>query len=87
VDERSHDRHELFGRSACRRDRFVWVGVEGLLGGLALAGFLTLVTRGGLEGDLRPADLAMTFDVVGVAGALAAMLVWAAALGLRARRG
>jgi hypothetical protein len=70
-----------------RWGRFVHVAVEGLAGGLALAIVLTLAFRGGPEGSTRPADLAIWFEVVGVVGALAAIAVWAAALGLRARRG
>jgi hypothetical protein len=69
-----------------RWGRFVHVAVEGLAGGLALAILLTLAFRGGPEGSTRPADLVIWFEFVGVGGALAAMLVWAAALGLRARR-
>ncbi len=70
-----------------RWGRFVSVGVEGLVGGVALAIALTLGFRGGPEGSTRPSDLAIWFVVVGVVGALAAMIVWAVALGLRARRG
>jgi hypothetical protein len=69
-----------------RWGRFVYVAVEGLVGGLALAVFLTLAFRGGPEGSTRPADLVIWFELVGVIGALAAMVAWAAALGLRARR-
>jgi hypothetical protein len=70
-----------------RWGRFVHVGVEGLAGGLALAILLTLAFRGGPEGSTRPADLVIWFEVVGIVGALAAMVVWAVALGLRGRRG
>jgi Kef-type K+ transport system membrane component KefB len=70
-----------------RWGRFVHVAVEGLAGGLALAIVLTLAFRGGPEGSTRPADLVIWLEVVGVVGALAAIAVWAAALGLRARRG
>ncbi len=70
-----------------RWGRFVQVGVEGLLGGVALALSLTVITGGGPEGSIQPGDIAMLCVVAGVVGAVAAVLVWTAALGLRARRG
>jgi hypothetical protein len=70
-----------------RWGRFVRIGVEGLLGVVALALSLTVITGGGPEGSTRSGEIAILCVVVGIVGAVAAVLVWAAALGLRARRG
>lgn len=63
--------------------QFARVGLEGLVGGVVLAGFLALNSAGEPSIGVRPVDAAIWFMVAGTIGWLGSVALWAAALGMR----